>query len=699
MPIKTINNPLFQATTSTGAPLSGGKLYTYKAGTSTLKATYSDIELSTANANPIILDSLGQAKIYGHGAYKFNLTTSGDVQVTGYPVDNITAEDGGDVTYTSISDYGGDLAAALTDIGSTDTTLVINQTVTLSASATVPSNVTLHFTKGGSIDGAYTLTTNGMLTGDVNLGSSLTLAGTPLNDRYYATWAGAATATADNTTAIQAILDWVPEGATFVLPPGNWAVQGLIIRTDHLNIECLGSFEPVDETDTTAVIEIGEDGDTAEVNELRGNLRVENDNSYNDGTTVCVGVEILGLTNSGGFEFSLITGCKTGIHCNPPLTNAISYNTFVIGALRDNLINLHIDPAETTGYCNDCLWIGGRYVHSGDTGAWNIKISADGGRDPNTHVFLKPIFENGTGLIYCAGNNNKWKDARFEFTGVATDTLIHFTSTGDGNEVSGNYLNIKAGDSWVEDIGAGTLVDSSSFTVVGDYSDRIFNGMPIVATMDGTAEIVNVVRASYSDPLTTIYTYQPIITHSPTAVEVPYIENYGDRNTFQFRIDPNGVVNFSFYEINRHKIYHACPHIISGPADYPALTLAPTGSSANEVLRVVDLNGDVNFEITGNGVTTIGEGGASITKHLSEEAVLNFDLTSVTTQDLAVTVTGATAGDTVALGVPNGAVTTDTVYFAWVSASHTVTVRAMALATGVNPSSGTFSVDVWKHSY
>ena len=75
---------------SNGAPLSGGKLYTYEAGTTTPLATYSDSALSAANANPVILNSSGRATVYLLAqSYKFRLDTSADVTV--YTQDNIFA--------------------------------------------------------------------------------------------------------------------------------------------------------------------------------------------------------------------------------------------------------------------------------------------------------------------------------------------------------------------------------------------------------------------------------------------------------------------------------------------------------------------------------------------------------------------------------------------------------------------------------
>lgn len=77
----------FQAVDSTGAPLSGGKLYTYEPGTTTNKTTYSDSALTSANANPVVLDSRGEAAIFGTGSYKFVLKDSDDVTV--WTVDDV----------------------------------------------------------------------------------------------------------------------------------------------------------------------------------------------------------------------------------------------------------------------------------------------------------------------------------------------------------------------------------------------------------------------------------------------------------------------------------------------------------------------------------------------------------------------------------------------------------------------------------
>lgn len=63
---------------NSGNPLSGGKVWTYEAGTSTPLATYTDRGGAVANANPVVLDSAGRASIWlqTNVAYKIRVDDS-----------------------------------------------------------------------------------------------------------------------------------------------------------------------------------------------------------------------------------------------------------------------------------------------------------------------------------------------------------------------------------------------------------------------------------------------------------------------------------------------------------------------------------------------------------------------------------------------------------------------------------------------
>lgn len=75
-------NVSFQCLGLDGKPLAGGKVYTYEAGTTTPKTTYTTIQGDVPNSNPVILDQNGKAKIYlGDGSYRFRILDSNDALV------------------------------------------------------------------------------------------------------------------------------------------------------------------------------------------------------------------------------------------------------------------------------------------------------------------------------------------------------------------------------------------------------------------------------------------------------------------------------------------------------------------------------------------------------------------------------------------------------------------------------------------
>lgn len=87
-------DPFEQYFDNNGNPLNAGKIETYIAGTSTPVATYSDVGLTTPNANPIILDSAGRPSsgaifLTPGVSYKFILKTSAGVTIA--TRDNIAA--------------------------------------------------------------------------------------------------------------------------------------------------------------------------------------------------------------------------------------------------------------------------------------------------------------------------------------------------------------------------------------------------------------------------------------------------------------------------------------------------------------------------------------------------------------------------------------------------------------------------------
>lgn len=107
-----------------GVKLSGGKIYTYSAGTTTPAATYTSANGLVYNANPIILNSAGRPPneiwLPDNVAYKFILKDSNDVLIATY--DDLTGVNSGlsasNVTFTGVKGQTGTVASLGTMNGS-----------------------------------------------------------------------------------------------------------------------------------------------------------------------------------------------------------------------------------------------------------------------------------------------------------------------------------------------------------------------------------------------------------------------------------------------------------------------------------------------------------------------------------------------------------------------------------------------------
>jgi hypothetical protein len=113
-----------------GNPLSGGKIYTYEAGTSTPLATYTSSAGGTAHTNPIVLDSAGRVpggEIWVVSQlYKFVLKTSTEVLIATY--DNVGAIFTGAAIIANFTGNGSTVAFTLASApaGENSTNVYIN---------------------------------------------------------------------------------------------------------------------------------------------------------------------------------------------------------------------------------------------------------------------------------------------------------------------------------------------------------------------------------------------------------------------------------------------------------------------------------------------------------------------------------------------------------------------------------------------
>ena len=142
------NGKQYYTDSSTGLPLVGGKIYTYAAGTSTPKDTYSSAAATSANTNPVILDSRGEAVIFWHGAYKIVVKDSLDNII--WTADNIdTTIDISDITY-----YGVPLSTILSAAVSVVVSSISNLRA-VSSLASTNAYVTGYYAKGDGGGGHY----------------------------------------------------------------------------------------------------------------------------------------------------------------------------------------------------------------------------------------------------------------------------------------------------------------------------------------------------------------------------------------------------------------------------------------------------------------------------------------------------------------------------------------------------------------
>ena len=241
--------------TNTGAVLTGGKLYTYLAGTTTPAATYTSATGVTFNTNPIVLDAAGRVpssgEIWlGEGVqYKFVLKDSNDVLIASY--DNITGINSNFVNYNALEEIqtatAGQTVFNLTNSYQPGTNTLsvfvdgVNQYDGSSYSYTETNSTTVTFTAGLHVGALVKFTTAVTLSAGVTTSNlvSYTPAGTgavattvqaKLRQTVSVMDFGAiGNNVADDTAAIQAAINSFGDvGGAIYFPPGNYKVTAAL---------------------------------------------------------------------------------------------------------------------------------------------------------------------------------------------------------------------------------------------------------------------------------------------------------------------------------------------------------------------------------------------------------------------------------------------------------------------------------------
>jgi len=224
--------PKFRALDSNGVPLAGGKVYSYATGTTTKKDTYSDYACTTANDNPVILDSNGEAIIYFDGEYTIVLQNSSSVTI--WTMDNLQGmpnadevEDQVAAVATSVRDIHRNLVIINTAVHPTyqvdvNADEIISETTTKTVKRLTSVNLTIDITASGA---------NGLDTG------------AEANNTWYYIWV---IAKSDGTTA--GLLSISPTAPTL---PTGYTYQALVGAIYNRS----GNFDTIYQLDKTVVFD------------------------------------------------------------------------------------------------------------------------------------------------------------------------------------------------------------------------------------------------------------------------------------------------------------------------------------------------------------------------------------------------------------------------------------------------------------
>jgi hypothetical protein len=240
--------------TNTGAVLTGGKLYTYAAGTTTPAATYTSAAGVTFNTNPIILDAAGRVPSSGEiwltdgTQYKFVLKDVNDVLIASY--DNITGINSNFLNFNALEEIqtatAGQTVFTLTNAYTPGTNTLqvfvdgVNQYDGSSYAYTETSSTSVTFTAGLHVGALVKFSTAVTLSAGVTdaslvtyqpagSGAVATTVQTKLRQTVSVMDFGAdPTGTTDSTAAIQAAIN---NSSFVVIPFGTYRCDSTVVIT------------------------------------------------------------------------------------------------------------------------------------------------------------------------------------------------------------------------------------------------------------------------------------------------------------------------------------------------------------------------------------------------------------------------------------------------------------------------------------
>jgi len=382
-----------------GNPLSGGKIYTYAAGTTTPAVTYTTSAGTVANTNPIILDAAGRTPyeiwLAIGSLYKFIVKTSTDVLIGTYD------------SLPSINDpYS--INSLLGGVTGTNT-IAATATPTITAYA---NGATYSFVAANTNTGAVTLSIDGLTAKSITKNGSVALTAGDIQ-------AGKLTWVEYDGTAFQLINNIVYGGSitngniVSLTAPLIVANGGTGVATLAANAVVLGNgIAPVQTVAPSTA----------------GNHLVS------DGTT----------WTSTPFAAPVV-GAYSGLKINTAssTTVAVTANYSVLGATAGTYtasnVNLTISTASSgangldTGTIANSTWYSVWIIYNGTTVAGLLSTSASAPTLPSGYTYKTRVgwVRYGTGALLGSiqyGNRANWKPTSSGFYGIASGVITLWTA-------------------------------------------------------------------------------------------------------------------------------------------------------------------------------------------------------------------------------------------------------------------------------
>lgn len=289
---------------------------------------------------------------------------------------------------------------------------------------------------------------------------------------------------------------------------------------------------------------------------------------------------------------------------------------------------------------------------------------------------VKSVKWKGNRIVRTSGTNMQGIKISQGGSGVVDSVWIIDNDFDGANSGAAPIINIvgTVTNYYVQDLTDGPTIANNKFISWKHFSTNVYN------------------------PIMKVDSVGALKIYAPPGNNIDFIKNDGT-GTIRY-YGPDG--NLNLYNGSKFMLggYH---YLYDQGFDRRIIQKGNSSTSGIVIRDSADTVDEVRFKPGGKawfkGAVTVGDslsvgGGQPIAKIFRGSATLDFDLSALTLQDLTITVTGAALNDEVIIGCPNGAVGTSVVFFGWVSATNTVSIRGFRIGVGVDPPSGTFNVTV-----